>query len=212
MVVLQLCLLPLLARHMKLSYHAGLMAVIVWLLARMPRLVSWERNFVGVPITILAFSMYSALCERLSWPRVIVCAGLWGVLLLLCPVASPVLLVWVFLVCLAPRQTSTQKLALALLPVLVIAPWMVRNYQTFHQFVSIRDGLAFEMEVGNNPCASFSMEINRLTSCYARHHPNENRAEAERVAQMGELAYNKQKLRIAKGWIQKNQGSLQFSR
>jgi len=206
MVTLQLGLFPLLANHMKLGFYAGLAPIFVWIFAGVPRMVSWEQNYVGVVITLLAFLIYSALRERLSWPRTIVCAALWGALLLLCPVALPVLLVWVLLLCLAPRQSSAQKLVLVLLPALMVAPWLLRNYQTFHQFVFIRNGLGLEMEVGNNSCASFSMEVNRLTSCYAQHHPNENREEASLVAEMGEVAYNKRKLRTAMEWIQENPG------
>lgn len=200
-VVFQICLMPLLARRLGLGFYSGVAASVLWLVARVPREVVWEQNYSGVLITMLAYLMYDALREQMSLPRLVLCAVLWGVLILLCPVALLALVAWILLVHFARTQTLAQKLVLATLPILILAPWLLRNYQTFHRFVFVRDNLGLELEVSNNPCASFSFEVNRITNCYAQHHPNENLREASNVAALGEVTYNQQRLHVAREWI-----------
>jgi hypothetical protein len=206
MVVLQVCLMPLLARRLGLGFASGVAASIIWLVARVPREIVWEQNYSGVLITILAFLMYAALRERLSLPRLVLCALLWGLLLFLCPVALLALVAWISLVHFARTQKPAQKLVLVLLPMMVLAPWLLRNYETFHHFVFVRDNLGLELETANNPCASFSFEVNRISNCFPLHHPNENPAETLQVAALGEVAYNQQRLHMAGEWIKSHPG------
>jgi hypothetical protein len=205
-VVLQICLLPLLARYLGLGFYSGVGASVLWLVARVPREVVWEQNLDGVLITVLAFLLYSALRRPLPLPRLVLCALLWGVLILLCPVALLALGAWMLALHLARTQTPRTKLLLLLLPLLILAPWMVRNYQTFHRFVFVRDNLGIELEVSNNSCASFSFELNRMSGCYAQHHPNENLEEVAQVAALGEVAYNQQRQHVATDWIKEHPG------
>jgi hypothetical protein len=205
-VVLQICLLPLLARYLGLGFYSGVGASVLWLVARVPREVVWEQNLDGVLITVLAFLLYSALRRPLPLPRLVLCALLWGVLILLCPVALLALGAWMLPIHFARTQPPRTKLLLLLLPLLMLAPWMVRNYQTFHRFVFVRDNLGIELEVSNNSCASFSFELNRMSGCYAQHHPNENLEEVAQVAALGEVAYNQQRQHVAREWIKEHPG------
>ena len=205
-VVLQICLMPLLARSLGLGFYSGVGASVLWLVARVPREVVWEQNFAGVLITVLAFLLYAALRRPLSMPRLVLCAVLWGVLILLCPVALLALCAWILALQFARTQTPRKTLVLVLLPLLMLAPWMVRNYQTFHRFVFVRDNLGMELEVSNNDCATFSFELNRMSGCYAQHHPNENMDEVAQVAQQGEVAYNQRRQHVAGEWIRAHPG------
>ncbi len=205
-VVLQVCLLPLLAQGLGMGFYSGVGASILWLVARVPREVVWEQTLDGVLITGLAFLLYAALRHPLSMPRVVLCAVLWGVLILLCPVALLALGAWMVALQFARPQTPKKNLVLVLLPLLMLAPWMVRNYETFHRFVFVRDNLGIELEVSNNSCASFSYELNRISGCYAQHHPNESMDEVAQVAQLGEVAYNRHRQQVAMEWIKENPG------
>jgi len=168
--------------------------------------VVWEQSLAGVLITVLAFPMYDALRRPLPLPRLVLCAVLWGVTILLCPVALLALGAWMLALHFAGTQMLRNRLVLVLLPLLMITPWMVRNYQTFHRFVFVRDNLGIELEVSNNSCASFSFELNRMSGCYAQHHPNENMDEVAQVAALGEVAYNQQRQHVATEWIKDHPG------
>lgn len=204
MVMLQLCLLPWLAHRMGLGIYAGVVAAALWLIARMPRAEFWEQNYSGVLITLVAYFMYKGLTGPLARWEVVVSGVLWGVLILTCPVAILALFLWVVLLVRARTMSYARQAVLLVLPILVVVPWMVRNYEVFHKVVFVRDNLGLELEVSNNPCASFSFELNRLSGCYDQHHPNENISEAMAVRELGEIGYNQRSMAKAKSWIREN--------
>jgi hypothetical protein len=88
-----------------------------------------------------------------------------------------------------------------MLPILIVAPWIVRNWVVFHRPVFIRDNFGLELSVSNNDCANALFEVNDQNGCWAQTHPNYNYAEAQKVREMGEAEYNRMKLREAVGWI-----------
>ncbi|HKT90309.1 MAG TPA: glycosyltransferase family 39 protein [Candidatus Sulfotelmatobacter sp.] len=62
-----------------------------------------------------------------------------------------------------------------------IAPWIVRNYATFGQFIFIRDNFGAELRLGNGPGANGTwMEYL---------HPTQNVYEMQKFESMGELPY-----------------------
>jgi 4-amino-4-deoxy-L-arabinose transferase-like glycosyltransferase len=81
----------------------------------------------------------------------------------------------------------------ALGAVAVMAPWFVRNYQTFHQFIPIRSGFGLEMYIGNS--ADSLHWVDRSL------HPNHSDAELEEYEHRGELAYMAHKAQQAKQYI-----------
>ncbi len=64
---------------------------------------------------------------------------------------------------------------------LVLSPWMVRNYEVFGRFVFLRDDFGLQVRLGNGPYAD------GMLMPYLQ--PNLNRLELEKFQQMGELAY-----------------------
>ena len=207
MVLLQVCLLPILARYLEIGFYTGVGASVLWLIALVPREYFWEQNYSGVLITLMAFLMVMAMKRQLTTPWLIACALLWGVLLLLCPVALLALVAWLVVLYFWRTQKTKTLVVLAVVPLLMIAPWMVRNYNAFHRVVFVRDNLGIEMAVSNNSCASFSFVVNELTNCYAQFHPNENLDEIHKVGDLGEVAYNQTQMQFAKTWIKENQGA-----
>jgi hypothetical protein len=72
-------------------------------------------------------------------------------------------------------------MAAVLATVVVLAPWVVRNYQTFHHFIPVRDGFGLEMYLGNNGDSSYWATRSV--------HPNHSEAELQEYARVGEVAY-----------------------
>jgi len=81
---------------------------------------------------------------------------------------------------------------------LVLAPWLVRNYEVFGKFVFLRDDFGLQFRLGNNPMAD-GMLIATLQ-------PNLNKLELEKFQSMGELAYSEECKRLAFLWIREHPG------
>jgi 4-amino-4-deoxy-L-arabinose transferase-like glycosyltransferase len=74
-----------------------------------------------------------------------------------------------------------------------IAPWLVRNYETFGKFIFIRSNLGAELRLGNGPSAD-GMWMQWL-------HPSQNLVELQRYQQLGELEYVATRKREAMDFI-----------
>jgi len=70
-----------------------------------------------------------------------------------------------------------------------LAPWTVRNYLVFGKFIVLRSNFGLELWLGNNPSVADTWDQSL--------HPNDDRKEAEKYKQMGEIAYMEEKQREA---------------
>jgi hypothetical protein len=100
--------------------------------------------------------------------------------------------------------TFAQAVVFWALPLVIVAPWLVRNYCAFGQFVFVRSNLGLELAVSNNDCASSWSLDNFGSGCSARFHPNENLEVARQVAALGEPRFNALQLEKAISWIRAN--------
>ncbi len=75
----------------------------------------------------------------------------------------------------------------------VMAPWFVRDYETFHQIIPIRSGFGLELYIGNSPDSLHWVDRSL--------HPNHNDAELAEYAERGELAYMAHKAQQARQYI-----------
>jgi hypothetical protein len=207
LLALQLMTLPILARRLGLGFWTGLVAALAWIAAGIPPNLFWESNLAAVLVIAIAFCMQSSFSRQLSLRHVLISSALWGALLLLQPVALGVLPFWLLVLYLRSKASHRQIVALALLPMVFVVPWTIRNFMVFHQLVFIRDNLGLELAVSNNPCASPLFEDNDRSGCFALTHPNENYDEALKVQRLGEVAYNRARLREAVTWIGRNPGA-----
>jgi hypothetical protein len=80
----------------------------------------------------------------------------------------------------------------------VISPWFIRNYVVFHRLILFRSNFGLELWLGNNPGNP------GIWSWWM--HPNDNDAEGQVFARMGEMAYMEQKQREAMAWIRAHPG------
>jgi 4-amino-4-deoxy-L-arabinose transferase-like glycosyltransferase len=79
-----------------------------------------------------------------------------------------------------------------------IAPWLVRNYETFGKFIFIRSNFGAELRLGNGPGADGTW--------MQYMHPSQNLTELRRYQQMGEIAYVAERKREALEFIRADYG------
>ena len=79
-----------------------------------------------------------------------------------------------------------------------IAPWLVRNYETFGKFVFIRSNFGAELRLGNGPGAD-GLWMQWL-------HPTQNVIEMRRYQQLGEIQYVSVRKSEAMRWIRADYG------
>ena len=82
--------------------------------------------------------------------------------------------------------------------ILVLSPWLVRNYEAFGRFVFIRDDFGLQFHLGNNKLAD-GISIVALQ-------PNLNKLELEKFQRLGEIAYEADCRRLAFEWIRAHPG------
>lgn len=197
----QLALLPLLTDYLGLASWTGAFAGVAWLVAKFP-LLPWENDFAALVIVGLAFLMYKAFVTKLSGAEVTGAGLLWGLLLLLTPTPLIVLIGWLVALVVSKRQSRWAILLLAIIPFVLVLPWLIRNYEVFHHAVFLRDNLGIELATSNSDCAHYSMALNLgPNGCFAEHHPNASLALAWQVRKLGEPEYNHLRLQEAIAWI-----------
>jgi hypothetical protein len=79
-----------------------------------------------------------------------------------------------------------------------LSPWIVRNYEVFHEFIPVRSGLGLELYIGNNGYSA--RWVNSAL------HPNHSDAELAEYAQVGEVAYMEHKRQQAVDYIRAHPG------
>jgi hypothetical protein len=199
---LQLALLPLLAIELGFPPLVGVVAAGLGCLAPLPgSCFKWEALFSGL---LLVATAYATLClRRTKTVSSAVSLGvLFGVGLLFSPVVLLVFIAWTFLI----WRSLSLKLVLLLagLSLIIITPWLVRNYNVFGAFIFIRDNLGTELAASNNDCASAWSLDNVESGCFPQVHPNRNLQLDQRIVEIGEYRYNAERLRVAGSWIREH--------
>jgi 4-amino-4-deoxy-L-arabinose transferase-like glycosyltransferase len=162
---------------------------------------AWETSFATFLLT--ASFLLALRMETRNRTRDWIWFGVsWGLIALSNPsllVFLPFCGLWV-----AYRQWKSDAFRLA--PVLLssaivlaaIAPWLVRNYRTFGEFVFIRGNFGIELRLGNGPTADGAWMFWL--------HPTHNKLQLARYQQLGEVKYSQERLREAVAWISENPG------
>ncbi len=204
----QIALFPWAARRLGMGSVAGFVAGCLWLVAGIPKFDLWDATPYGLLALLLVSLCLPGTLAEASRGRIALAGFLWGVSLLSNPagvVVLAALLVWFHF----SRRVSPRKLlALGAIPLATVAPWMVRNYAALHHLVFVRDNLGLQLAISNNDCASFSFEMDRFTRCFSPRHPNESLAEARRVAALGEVEYDRERMHEAIAWSATHPGRL----
>jgi 4-amino-4-deoxy-L-arabinose transferase-like glycosyltransferase len=174
-----------------------------WSWVFFPYAVFWSTNWVWT-VSLAAF-LFSVTClaalhlERSNRAAAWLGFGvLWGVVALTDTVLVSILpFVVAWLYCRLGRQPLLLIRLISACTLgflLVTAPWLIRNYLTFGEFVFIKSNFGLELRLGNYEGSS-GMSGGRLL------HPAGNDDEFEKFREMGELSYIKENKRRALDFI-----------
>ena len=196
-VALQLALLPLLTIRMRLGELTGVVAALCLLIGAYEKVFS-EPNYLGLLFILLAFLMFDFQVEAVTLTRLLAFACLWGIALVVSPACLFVLLAWLGWLVFARKISGPKVIIPLLLPFLITAPWIFRNYAVFHRLIFIRNNLGTELALSFNPCVTYAFDslLERPLACPGFTHPNLDSKEANMVLALGEAEFNRQKLRL----------------
>ncbi len=170
----------------------------------------WEMSlstWLFTLVIVLALRMHSIgepspqSHDARTLPRWLLFGFLWGLLAL----SNPSLLVflpanglWILAGTKDWRRQLAYASAAAVVCLLCMLPWMIRNERAFHQFIPMRANFGAELYLGNGPGAQgFLMEYN---------HPFQAPDQLRLYQQMGEVAYAKMRGRLAIANIKSDPG------
>lgn len=204
---LMLALLPWLGATLKLDSRAGPWAGLIG--AVMPWFGftevagNWEAGYSAL-LLVLAAGATRIAWEKRSGPFALGTGLLWGIALLFSPT-----LVLVLAGCSAleafRQRTFRTAVWMALGVMMVISPWLIRNYLVFHQFIFLRGNFGLEMRIAFNPDAKATfLEVQQQGRKAYDLHPNVNREICEQVRQMGEPLFHKYQKDLAAQYIREN--------
>jgi hypothetical protein len=202
---LQLALFPVFSRSLGMGSATGFIGAAIWIVAKLSVPYEWESLYAGLLLGV-ACCCYRRYMEASPKPagNEWVLGGLIGLLVLTSPPTALIFIAWMAYDLYSSGAEAFLKRAfvpLILLPVVIVAPWTIRNYRVFHQVIPVRDDFGLELSVSNNNCADFSIYKNLSSGCFDKFHPNHNVGEAEKVRAMGEVKYDGLRLREAESWI-----------
>jgi hypothetical protein len=208
-MALQVAAFPLVASSLGMGFVTGLIAGALWLVAKPPLYASWECTIAALLLLTASWLFRRLIAARTPRAPASIALGLnIGILILLIQTVLPVIAVWIVWLARARGIGFFRKGALAVifLPLLLVGGWTFRNYVVFHRLILVRDNLGLELAVSNNDCAVFGLFLSEETGCFQKEHPNVSPAEAQKLVQLGEPAYNAVRMREALHWIAANPG------
>ncbi|HXP88273.1 MAG TPA: hypothetical protein VN841_26315 [Bryobacteraceae bacterium] len=197
---LQMALLPWFSRILGYNPWTGVLAALFALLTKPLSYEQWEAHEAGLLTLVLAAAVCYWSKHSYTAGAAWMTGGLAGLTICFQPVIAPVYLGWMVLTAGRAILRNRRTIPLWAVPVLLCAPWMVRNELRLGT-MWIRDGLGIELNVSFNDCAPFGFEQSQRQACFGRFHPNQNLEEALAVRRLGEAAYNRERMRNAFEWI-----------
>lgn len=206
----QCALLPSLTRVFSLDWRVGLLAGLLSAVVPAKLLVQTEGDWEA-PYTALALMLLAGLTVSL-WKRrdvtihnALFHGAAWGISLLFVSALLPMVALFLIVGLFYFRSNWTPYLRFAsvecLVAFLCLLPWGIRNAYALGSPIFTRSNFGLELRVSNNDLASPSEHINALNGVYDIYHPLQNRAEALKVREMGEVAYNRNAMNQARQWI-----------
>lgn len=208
-VSMQYALLPKLAVRCGIPAYVGLVAGLMG--AVIPVRLITELNGFEAPISgmvwVLALIVTLGWLEAPSVRRSMVCGAIWGLEFLIVP---PMLLpfglmltgLWWWDWRGRPGPGRVQILLAAAMAVLLITPWTIRNYLVFGQLLFIRNNIGLELSTTQFPGVSLTDDEYHPGNAFVQQrHPYTSEASAREVLALGEIAFNRQRMQQAVGYI-----------
>jgi hypothetical protein len=210
LAALQFALLPVVAATFGLGRRTGLLAGLFGGLVPvhvLNEIRGGEASFAAVLFVSLCLLLFRSWQREDFSSRTALLHGLcWGFALLVVPA---------FLTVFAGLLVATWRRFANLRPVVaysaivlavaaaVLVPWTIRNYWQLGGFMFVRDDFGLEFAMSNSERSRAAIDDNEKSGVYAGH-PYTSRAEALKVKQMGEVAYNRQKMQAGIDWLRSN--------
>lgn len=167
---------------------------------------SWEAPLAGLFLMVLtATSIGFKQARVFAWRDAVLYGVLVGIGVLLSPTLAPPMMA--FLLCTVPFGLRKCKRYVAWLAVLastaflIIAPWLIRNACVMGSPV-IRSNLGLELSLAYNDQEKASALDAEITNS----HPLVNQSVSRHVADVGEIAFNRECEEKALGWIRQHPG------
>jgi hypothetical protein len=210
---LSVALLPVLATAAGFSptsaYVAAALMAVLPLSLWVESSGSWEQPYAAAWL-LWSTSVFLRLHREasLTWRD----ALLGGVAVGVGALLSPTLLPALGLMALAAvgRRRATHLFAVtALVAIVILLPWTIRNWYVMEAFVPLRSNLGLELAIGNRDGANgktFGTAFNDPASPMYQLHPFTSRVEREKLESAGEIAYMAGRMREATGWITAHPG------
>jgi len=206
----QCAVLPTLARAFSLDSRVGLLAAVLSAVVPAKLLVQTEGDWEA-PYTALALMLVAALTVSL-WKRrdvtlrnALLNGAAWGISLLFASALLPMLALFLVVGLIYFGRDWVPYLRFATVECLVVflclLPWGIRNAYALGSPIFTRSNFGLELRVSNNDLAGPNEHLNSLKGVYDIYHPLQNRAEALKVREMGEVAYNWNAMNEARQWI-----------
>ncbi len=205
-------LLPWLAARLRLDPRVGIAAGFAGALIPLYFWVEvtseWEAPLAGLLI-IVTLGLFAPLFEQIRLHSAIAAGVAAGAALLTFPTVLPLL------IALSAGLLShwRERLAAIARPMIVLwgvalmmgAPWTVRNYRTFHEFIFVRGNAGIELHTSYNDKAGVSFEETSAKGGYANH-PHASIEACAEFARYGEVAMNRKFEAEAEKWVRAHPG------
>jgi hypothetical protein len=168
-------------------------------------MAGWDANFtqLGLILFFLAATRFVVTRGHVAWRGALAGAAL-GILFLMNQVVLLVALPWIAFLLLTrrfqPREMLRFLVPFAMAILLVILPWIMRNYRIWGEFVT-RTNLGIALYTSNNDCAEPSLAQELRSGCFVAMHPESNPVEAALLKSMGEPAYDRLRRGQALTWM-----------
>jgi hypothetical protein len=169
----------------------------------------FETSFTFLAIVLLLLLWLSITAPGNPGLRRAVTFGLaLGAAGLLSAVLLPVLAVWLLVPFITTPSNGRRKewlrfaIPACLIAGIVYAPWVIRNRIALGAPVLTRSVFGLSMYQNNNDIAHADVDVDVKSKAWQVMGPFGGNEERARVRAMGEVAYNAEKLRLAKEWIQ----------
>jgi hypothetical protein len=213
---LQCALIVPAARGLLLNERVGLVSAIF--AALLPAkfgtetMGDWEAPYTAIALMTVSVLMVRLYATKDFSTRHAALAGFaWGVSILFAAILLPIFVSSVLLgLVFAWRGKRLTYLRFCLIDGLIaaacLAPWVTRNDRVLGAPVLTRTNPGLELRVSNNDIAAADEHVNYEKGVYHAYHPLQNRGEALKLRQIGEIAYNRQAEQQALGWIQTHPG------
>jgi len=164
----------------------------------------WAAALVLLWLTVLVYRICT--CAEARFENSAVFGLGWGLLLHIQPSTVTVLPVHglIFLYCasgISMKQRLSQAMIAASIVVLVLVPWTIRDYFALGAWMLVRDNFGLELSVSQGDGALPSQEANINNGWYCTVHPMCSAASVNELRRVGEVNFNRQRLREALKWI-----------